>query len=93
MRPHVPATSVMAYFSNFKNGMGILHQVLTQLLLQYTRFQVGAAVVGVGGEAVRDASSSHGLIVIGCHTFRVCRTSSRPPGLMGRHHSLATSLA
>ena len=31
--------SVMKYFSNFKNGMGILQQVLTQLLLCYTRFQ------------------------------------------------------
>jgi len=30
---------VMAYFANFKNGMEILKQVLTQLLLYYTRFQ------------------------------------------------------
>ena len=31
--------SVMACFSNFRNGMEILKQVLTQLLLYYTRFQ------------------------------------------------------
>lgn len=31
--------SVMAYFSNFKSGMNILKQALTQLLLYYTRFQ------------------------------------------------------
>jgi hypothetical protein len=30
---------VMSYFSNFRNGMEILKQVLTQLLLYYTRFQ------------------------------------------------------
>jgi hypothetical protein len=30
----------MKYFSNFHNGMEILKQVLTQLLLYYTRFQV-----------------------------------------------------
>jgi vacuolar protein sorting-associated protein 52 len=30
---------VLAYFSNFRNGMEILKQVLTQLLLYYTRFQ------------------------------------------------------
>lgn len=30
---------VMEYFSNFRNGMEILKQVLTQLLLYYTRFQ------------------------------------------------------
>ena len=30
---------VMAYFANFRNGMEILKQVLTQLLLYYTRFQ------------------------------------------------------
>jgi len=30
---------VMAFFSNFRNGMEILKQVLTQLLLYYTRFQ------------------------------------------------------
>ena len=31
--------SVLAYFANFRNGMEILKQVLTQLLLYYTRFQ------------------------------------------------------
>ena len=31
--------NVMAYFANFRNGMEILKQVLTQLLLYYTRFQ------------------------------------------------------
>ena len=31
--------NVLSYFSNFKNGMEILKQVLTQLLLYYTRFQ------------------------------------------------------
>uniref|UniRef100_M4B2I0 Vacuolar protein sorting-associated protein 52 A n=1 Tax=Hyaloperonospora arabidopsidis (strain Emoy2) TaxID=559515 RepID=M4B2I0_HYAAE len=31
-------SSVMTYFSNFRNGMEILKQVLTQLLLYYTRF-------------------------------------------------------
>jgi vacuolar protein sorting-associated protein 52 len=30
---------VMAFFSNFRTGMEILKQVLTQLLLYYTRFQ------------------------------------------------------
>ena len=30
---------VLAYFSNFANGTEILKQVLTQLLLYYTRFQ------------------------------------------------------
>ncbi|RHY22316.1 hypothetical protein DYB32_009536, partial [Aphanomyces invadans] len=30
--------NVMKYFSNFRNGMEILKQVLTQLLLYYTRF-------------------------------------------------------
>jgi len=30
---------VLTYFSNFRNGMEILKQVLTQLLLYYTRFQ------------------------------------------------------
>jgi hypothetical protein len=30
---------VLSYFSNFRNGMEILKQVLTQLLLYYTRFQ------------------------------------------------------
>lgn len=30
---------VLAFFSNFRNGMEILKQVLTQLLLYYTRFQ------------------------------------------------------
>ena len=30
---------VMAYFANFRNGMEILKQVLTQLLLYYSRFQ------------------------------------------------------
>lgn len=30
---------VMAYFANFRNGMEILKQALTQLLLYYTRFQ------------------------------------------------------
>ncbi|POM72742.1 Vacuolar protein sorting-associated protein, partial [Phytophthora palmivora] len=30
--------NVMTYFSNFRNGMEILKQVLTQLLLYYTRF-------------------------------------------------------
>jgi hypothetical protein len=30
---------VMAYFANFKSGTEILKQVLTQLLLYYTRFQ------------------------------------------------------
>jgi len=30
---------VLAYFSNFRNGTDILKQVLTQLLLYYTRFQ------------------------------------------------------
>jgi len=30
---------VLAYFSNFKNGMEVLKQVLTQLLLYYSRFQ------------------------------------------------------
>lgn len=30
---------VLAYFANFRNGMEILKQVLTQLLLYYTRFQ------------------------------------------------------
>eukprot|EP00611_Tribonema_gayanum_P019451 TRINITY_DN336_c0_g1_i1.p1 TRINITY_DN336_c0_g1~~TRINITY_DN336_c0_g1_i1.p1 ORF type:complete len:749 (+),score=271.71 TRINITY_DN336_c0_g1_i1:64-2247(+) len=34
---------VLASFSNFRNGMEILKQVLTQLLLFYTRFQVSAA--------------------------------------------------
>ena len=33
----------MKYFSNFHNGMEILKQVLTQLLLYYTRFQVPPA--------------------------------------------------
>jgi hypothetical protein len=31
--------SVLSYFSNFRNGMKIPKQVLTQLLLYYTRFQ------------------------------------------------------
>lgn len=31
--------NVLSYFSSFKNGMEILKQVLTQLLLYYTRFQ------------------------------------------------------
>lgn len=31
--------NVLDYFSNFRNGMEILKQVLTQLLLYYTRFQ------------------------------------------------------
>jgi len=31
--------NVLEYFSNFRNGMEILKQVLTQLLLYYTRFQ------------------------------------------------------
>lgn len=31
--------NVMGSFSNFNNGMDILKQVLTQLLLYYTRFQ------------------------------------------------------
>lgn len=31
--------NVLTYFSNFRNGMEILKQVLTQLLLYYTRFQ------------------------------------------------------
>jgi len=35
----------MECFSNFRNGMEILQQVLTQLLLQYTRFQVRAALM------------------------------------------------
>ena len=30
---------VLAHFANFRNGMEILKQVLTQLLLYYTRFQ------------------------------------------------------
>ena len=30
---------VLEYFANFKNGMAILKQALTQLLLYYTRFQ------------------------------------------------------
>jgi hypothetical protein len=30
---------VLKYFANFRNGMEILKQVLTQLLLYYTRFQ------------------------------------------------------
>ena len=30
--------NVLSYFSNFRNGMEILKQVLTQLLLYYTRF-------------------------------------------------------
>ena len=32
-------TNVMSYFMNLRNGMEILKQVLTQLLLYYTRFQ------------------------------------------------------
>ena len=32
-------TGVMTSFANYKNGMDILKQVLTQLLLYYTRFQ------------------------------------------------------
>mmetsp|Transcript_12398 Transcript_12398/g.36017 ORF Transcript_12398/g.36017 Transcript_12398/m.36017 type:complete len:874 (-) Transcript_12398:60-2681(-) len=31
--------NVLSFFSNFRNGMEILKQVLTQLLLYYTRFQ------------------------------------------------------
>jgi vacuolar protein sorting-associated protein 52 len=31
--------NVLAYFANFRNGMEILKQVLTQLLLYYSRFQ------------------------------------------------------
>jgi hypothetical protein len=31
--------NVLAHFANFRNGMEILKQVLTQLLLYYTRFQ------------------------------------------------------
>ena len=31
--------NVLSYFSNFRNGLEILKQVLTQLLLYYTRFQ------------------------------------------------------
>jgi vacuolar protein sorting-associated protein 52 len=31
--------NVLSYFSNFRNGMEILKQVLTQLFLYYTRFQ------------------------------------------------------
>ena len=31
--------NVLSYFSNFRNGMEILKQGLTQLLLYYTRFQ------------------------------------------------------
>ncbi|TMW62995.1 hypothetical protein Poli38472_005613 [Pythium oligandrum] len=31
-------SNIMKYFSNFRNGMEILKQVLTQLLLYYTRF-------------------------------------------------------
>ena len=30
---------ILSYFTNFRNGMEILKQVLTQLLLYYTRFQ------------------------------------------------------
>jgi len=30
---------VLAYFADFRSGMEILKQVLTQLLLYYTRFQ------------------------------------------------------
>eukprot|EP00980_Cylindrotheca_fusiformis_P023783 scaffold10983_cov133-Cylindrotheca_fusiformis.AAC.1 len=40
-RPGMEAINrnVLSYFSNFRNGMEILKQVLTQLLLYYTRFQ------------------------------------------------------
>ena len=31
--------NVLSFFANFRNGMEILKQVLTQLLLYYTRFQ------------------------------------------------------
>lgn len=31
--------NVLSYFANFRNGMEILKQVLTQLLMYYTRFQ------------------------------------------------------
>ena len=43
-------TSVMTYFSNFRNGMEILKQVLTQLLLYYTRFQDILKQVFSGGK-------------------------------------------
>jgi hypothetical protein len=40
-RPGMEAINrhVLSYFSNFRNGMEILKQVLTQMLLYYTRFQ------------------------------------------------------
>ena len=31
--------NVLSYFSNFRSGMELLKQTLTQLLLYYTRFQ------------------------------------------------------
>jgi vacuolar protein sorting-associated protein 52 len=42
--------NVLSYFSNFRNGMEILKQCLTQMLLYYTRFQeVLRKVYGGGG--------------------------------------------
>ncbi len=35
--------SVSKYFSNVRDGMAILKQVLTQLLLYYTRFQASSS--------------------------------------------------
>jgi hypothetical protein len=34
---------VSKYFSNVRDGMAILKQVLTQLLLYYTRFQASSS--------------------------------------------------
>jgi hypothetical protein len=36
---------VSKYFSNVRDGMAILKQVLTQLLLYYTRFQASSSGV------------------------------------------------
>ncbi len=38
-------SSVSRYFTNTRDGMEILKQVLTQLLLYYTRFQVPCPVL------------------------------------------------
>lgn len=47
--------NVITFFSNFKNGMEILKQALTQLLLYYTRFQdiIKAAAPGLTRELVK----------------------------------------
>ena len=50
-------TGVMTSFANYKNGMDILKQVLTQLLLYYTRFQDVAKRVPGSPPFLRDLVS------------------------------------